>query len=124
MLPRHLRLTKSKEFSRIYKAGKHFSSPHLRIFYLPISFLDERTQSQNFSCFGFVVSKKQVSKIAARNRLKRVLRAEIGIRYRKILPRFAVVILAKPGITLSSVKAIRAELNELLSKAGLLDQKI
>lgn len=123
MLPRHLRLTKSKEFSRIYKAGKQFSSPHLRIFFLPGSFLDERTQSQNFSRFGFVVSKKQVSKIAARNRLKRVLRAEIGIRYRKILPGFAVVILAKPGITFSSVKAIPAELNELLSKAGLLDQK-
>lgn len=108
MLPRALRITKPWEYSRVYKSGKRLTGQDFRIFYLP--------NKQNFSRFGFVVSKKQVKKIVARNRLKRILRAQIQGLKNQIPVGWDIVIHAKPNISDFHSLKIREELLKLFSK--------
>lgn len=112
MLPRVLRLTKPQDFSWIYRTGKRIVSPHLRIFYA--------LTNQNSSRFGFVISKKQVRKIVARNRLKRILRSQIRTILPQLVSGLLVVIQVRPEILQQKSPEIRSELTGILKKARLL----
>ena len=111
MLPSIYRLTKPQDFTQIYKKGHHLSSPHLRLSFLK--------SGQNVTRFGFVVSKKQVSRIVDRNRIKRVLRDAIGKSRVRIPLGYNVVIQARPGTNPRAAPELRWELQELLKKAQL-----
>ncbi len=111
MLPRPQRLTKPREYSRVYKTGQQISSSHLRLIY---EFSD-----QNLARFGFVISKKQVAKIALRNRLKRILRAEIRRFLPELISGFNAVIQAKPASAPLPADLLRQELAQILKKAKL-----
>ncbi|MBI4050682.1 MAG: ribonuclease P protein component [Candidatus Doudnabacteria bacterium] len=113
MLPKVLRLVKSREFAQIYKNGERLSSPNLRIFYAS-------KKNQNASRFGFVISKKQARKIAARNRIKRILRAHIAKLKSEIQPGFEVVFHGRPGILRLEGGEIRKELENLLKRGRII----
>ena len=89
MLARPFRLVKARDFSQIYKRGKRFSGVSLNLTYLK--------SNQNTPRFGFVVSTKQVRRIVDRNRLKRILRAEIRELLDQITPGVDVVIQGRHG---------------------------
>lgn len=116
MLPRPSRLTKATDYVSIYRRGRQYSTPHLRLFV--------RSSNQNISRFGFVVSKKQVAKIVARNRLKRMLRGEVIRLQSRLAPGRDVVIQGRPGIAaqIATPAAIRREFAELLVKARILQE--
>jgi ribonuclease P protein component len=67
MLPKENRLTRSRDFDRLYRKGQRIKIGELLIFYQPNRFSVTR--------LGFVVSKKVAAKASRRNYLKRVLRA-------------------------------------------------
>lgn len=110
MLPKTWRLTRESDFSRIYKRGRRAASKHLQIFFLP------RTD-QNSPRFGFVISKKSAVKIARRNRIKRLLRAETGslVKTRTLRP-LDVIVQGRAGISSLPDEEIRAEARELMRK--------
>jgi len=112
MLPQKYRVKREQEFASIYRRGRKLSSPTLQISYIPTD--------QNISRFGFVVSKKHAPRIVDRNRLKRILRAEIAHCRIKISPGHDVVISARAVRGKLDTDAVRFELVQLLKKAKLL----
>lgn len=114
MLPHYQRLTSSREYHRIYKTGKKTFSAHLHLFY--------ESSNQNPSRFGFVVSQKQIAKIVARNRLKRILRAQIRELMPFIAPGFNVIIQAKSPLLQLTSEKIYQELIKILQKANLIQK--
>lgn len=127
MLPRNFRLRALRDFSRAYRLGRRLSSPHLRIFYLPRSAPARfgkgsggPAQDQNFSRFGFVVSKKQAKKIVLRNRFKRILRAHIRTVLSNLRAGTDVVVQGRGPLANLPAPQICEELSELLRRADLL----
>lgn len=112
MLARPFRLVKARDFSQIYKRGKRFSGVSLNLTYLK--------SNQNTPRFGFVVSTKQVRRIVDRNRLKRILRAEVRELLDQITPGVDVVIQGRPRADRAAADQIRQDLGKLLKKANLL----
>ena len=112
MLPRQMRLTKSRDFSRIYRRNRTVASAHLRLLY--------SSADQNLSRFGFVVSKKQAARIVDRNRLKRILRSTIRAHMAHLRGGYDIIIQARPGVGRAAAKQVRKELEALLDKAKLL----
>lgn len=112
MLPQKYRVKRDKDFGLIYRRGQKLSSPHLQVSYL--------SRDQNLTRFGFVVSKKHVARIVDRNRLKRILRAEINSRRGMIVPGYDVVISARRGRGKLDSTQVREELGHLMKKARLL----
>ena len=112
MLKKSLRLTASRDFANLYRSGQRYSTRNLRFFCLK----SQGVQSQNLSRFGFVVSKKQVAKIAARNRTKRMLRAIVSKNLSKFPSGCKCVILAKPGIDHADFKQLELEIQDLFRK--------
>ena len=112
MLSRQMRLTKSRDFSRIYRRNRAVSSLHLRLLY--------SSADQNLPRFGFVVSKKHAARIVDRNRLKRILRSTIRGLEPSLTGKYDVIIQARPHVSKVPAKQIREELQILLEKAKLL----
>ncbi len=117
MLPRNFRLLTLRDFSRVYRLGRQLSSPHLRLSYLPRL---GHARDQNFSRFGFVVSKKQAKKIVLRNRFKRILRACVQTLLPALRAGTDVVVQGKGTLANLSTPQIHQELSELLRRADLL----
>ncbi|OGE74606.1 MAG: ribonuclease P protein component, partial [Candidatus Doudnabacteria bacterium RIFCSPHIGHO2_01_52_17] len=102
------------DFQKIYKRGKRITTPHLRIFYLPIQGGSSR--------FGFVIPSKTVKNIVERNRLKRVLRAQLASLVPRLRSGYGVIFLAGGKLRDSASGAIREELTRALSQIGVLRQ--
>lgn len=112
MLPRFRRLTSKRDFDRVYRKGKRFASTNLHLF----SFRAANLVNQNISRFGFVVSKKHVSQIVKRNRVKRVLRSLVSSLISTIPKGYEFVITGKPGIDKTSRAQLAFELEDLIGK--------
>lgn len=112
MLRRPLRLSSTRDFDRVYQRGEQVSSRNLRIFRLPAALRENQNQTR----FGFVVSKKQATKIVRRNRIKRLLRNLVS-RHLASFPKGQDYILqGKIGIDQVSEWQLRAEFMELIGK--------
>jgi len=92
------------------------ATSHLLMFFLPRRG-EGFQKNQNFSRFGFVVSKKHASKIVMRNRIKRILRSEVKELLKTLEKPIDAVIQAKPGIIRASSEDIRNQVRELIKKA-------
>ena len=113
MLPKVLRLQKPGDFERLYKRGRRLSSRHFQVLY-------SLQKDQNSSRFGFVVSKKQVKTIVARNRQKRVLRAQVWNFRERLMPGFDIVIQPRSSAFQLSPREKKEEILNLLQKARLI----
>lgn len=121
MLPRPYRLTKEKEINWVYRRGRRLSTPLLTIFYLPTSKTRRpgSSQNQDVSRFGFVVSKSQAKNSVDRNRLKRILRAQVATLLSRLVPGFNVIIQGRANLQKLPSPIIREELSRLFKKASL-----
>jgi|SRR3989344_5476378 len=112
MLSKVFRLTQEKEFSAVYRRGQRTSGNFLRLQVL-------RT-NQNATRFGFVVSKKDLPKATARNRFKRILRAETRRLMIQIKTGYDVIIQGRASSKTASPSDLRMEFTKLLNRAKLI----
>jgi ribonuclease P protein component len=111
VLPRHLCLRRSQDFSAARQRGKRWHNPLLILNVLPDGLPHSR--------FGFVVS-RQVGKAAARNLLKRRLRAASRFWLPQLVTGYDIVIIARPAASGASYRELEAVLGKLFGLAGLL----
>lgn len=109
MLPRHHRLTRSRDFSRVRRFGRSSGSPLLALYVLPTRSSDIRV--------GFSVSKR-VGKATIRNRVKRLIREAVRHQLPLIRPGQDLVFIARPASSEASYHQIAETVAYLLRKGG------
>lgn len=112
MLSKEYRLTKQKDFEKVFKRGKSYS----------YSFLKLKIIKNNLSTsrFGFVVSLKISKKAAVRNRIRRQLNEIARLELKQIKAGFDIVILTQKEIFGKKYLEIEQILILLLKKSNLL----
>ncbi len=112
MLPKKNRLTKKKDFDKVFSQGRSVYSGPLGLKFLP--------NNQENNRFGFLVSTK-VSKLAVdRNRLKRQLRAIIDICDSDLKQGHDCVFMTKLGAIDLSFGDLEATVKKLLKSGRLI----
>ena len=111
MLAKEYRLTKTRDFQKVFKEGRYFDN----------IFFTARATSNNLgiSRFGFIVGLKVSKKAVQRHKIQRQLREIVGRHLPQIKTGFDVVIAAKPSIINRSAAEIALEVINCLQKAGL-----
>lgn len=112
MLPRPHRLTKDKDFKRIFKQGKGFREQ--------ILVLKTIDNSLKKSRFGFIVSNKISKRATVRHKIKRRLRKIISLRINNITKGKDVILVAQPGMAEKTYQEIEKVMTRLLIKARLI----
>jgi ribonuclease P protein component len=112
MLPKANRLTKKKDFERVFRRGKRLKDKFLTIKILG--------NNLNVSRFGFIVSKKISKKAVLRNKIKRRLRESVLPKLSQIRQGVDVAVIAGPGIGEKNFGEIEEISNKILEKAGIL----
>lgn len=115
MLKKENRLQKEKDFNRIYKGMRPVYSKNL---ILRIGFVHDIKQAPKF---GFIISNK-VNKLATdRNALKRQLREIVQQKIPRLKTGFNAVVMVKHDFEKPyDQKVIKAQVDELMKKAGLI----
>lgn len=108
MLAKQKRLTKKKDFEKIYRKGKTVKN----------DFLVLKTASNNLTInrFAFVVSQKISKKAVVRNKIKRRLRELVRLNINKMGAGRDFVFIALPGIEKKDFKQIKEAFEGLLLK--------
>jgi len=112
MLSRSNRLTRSKDFQRIYDHGQTYRGSHLMI--------KVSENKLSTSRFGIVVNKKVSKKAVARNKIKRRIRYLLGKELFQLKPGYDIIVITYPKIRDQAYKIIEENLMEVLRKAKLL----
>ncbi|RJO62250.1 ribonuclease P protein component [candidate division WS5 bacterium] len=113
MLSREKRLTKGRDFDRVYQKGKRLSSESFN--------LNLSANRSAVTRVGIVVGKKFSKKAVERNRAKRVFREAVKEVYTDIKPGFDMVIFVKGAYSKNlKMETARKEIVELMKKAGVL----
>ena len=117
MLPLNNRLKQDRDFKRIFKFGLSFYSRNLQ--------LKLAKKAVGESKFGFVIGLTVSKKATVRNRLKRQVREAVRLLYKKnlIKPNFDVVVKIKSSLIGADYKDIKGEVEYLLGKAGVLNER-
>lgn len=112
MLPKANRLTKKKDFERIFKEGRGLKEDFLLLKFLPNNLDTNR--------FGFVIGQRISKKAVIRNRIKRRLRELVRLELPIMKKGNDIVLLARPGLETKSSWEIKETLNKLFKKARLI----
>lgn len=112
MLKKINRITKDKEFDRIFKGGKSAYSNILGLKAL-------KTEEEN-SRFGILISTKVSKKAVIRNRLKRQIREILKQYFTQIAPGYDCVIVTLPQIKEADFKQIEDALIFCLKRLRLI----
>jgi ribonuclease P protein component len=104
------RLRERRDFAAVYRRGRPYRSELLVLRAL-------RT-GQPLSRFGFTAA-KTLGNAVVRNRLKRRLRE--AVRSLDVVPGWDVVVNARRGAGVADYQRLRAQVNELMVQAGLLE---
>ena len=113
MLQKQNRLTKEKDFERVFKLGESFFTKVIGFKLLK--------NNLSFSHFGFVVSNKIAKKANKRNRLKRQMREIVRLKIKKgeIKSGWDVVLIARPGVLEKDYQQLEKEIEYGLGKINL-----
>jgi len=114
MLPRQHRLTKNKDFEKIWQKGKSFFIQEIGIKFL--------ANNLDYSRFGLVVSNKVIKRAVSRNKLKRRLREIIRKKLPFIKKGIDCIILARQGIGGLSFKELEERIEFVLGKLNLVEK--
>lgn len=109
MLPKHHRLTRSGDFTRVRRRGRSAANPLLSVYVLPVRSPEIR--------IGFSVSKK-VGKAVVRNRVKRRMREAMRRSLPAMRPGQDVVVIARPPSAQASYWELEAAVHAALRKTG------
>lgn len=115
MLKKANRLKKRYQFSYVYKAGEHYSGKSMVLYCTPSKTKDIKV--------GFAVTKK-IGYAFKRNLIKRRLREIVFKEIPNLKQQYNIIIVAKENIADFSFSELSSELQKLLVKAGLADEKI
>lgn len=116
MLKKESRVRKQKDFDRIF--GKEGS-------FFPGGFLAVKAVKNDlgYSRAGFIVSNKISKSAVKRNRIKRLMRESVRLRWEEIIPGADVVFMARADISEMSFADVDKAVDSLLKKSGLLIRK-
>ncbi|MEL6398220.1 MAG: ribonuclease P protein component [Cyanobacteria bacterium J06626_4] len=116
-LPKPYRLTRTKEFSKVYRYGKQASTQNLAVRVLEIA----EQSTSGCSRFGITISQKVSKRAVRRNRLKRQIRGGL----QALIPRlksnlWIVIILRSPAVHCDYWQFLR-ELEQLFLELEVFD---
>lgn len=111
-MKRRFRLTRSTDFQRVRRIGKSYAHP-LVVFTAAPNELDQVRIG--------VVAGRSVGNAVKRNRVKRRLRASLDLHLDKLQGSWDLVFLARKPMDQASFDEIRAAVELLLKRAGLLN---
>lgn len=111
-MKRERRLTKERDFRRVYREGRPWGHPLLVLRAVPNE--GRRTR------YGFAVGKR-LGGAVQRNRVKRLLRE--AARLSSVREGWDVVVVARPPAAKTRFPEMRAALEVLLRRAQVLDQR-
>ena len=112
MLKKELRIRKQKDFDNIFGKGAYFSEK-----FLALKIVESNLE---ISRFGFIVSNKVSKKAVERNRIKRLLRETIRLKWDKIKPGFDAIFIFRGKNIEKSFKDVDMVVENLLKRSGLL----
>ncbi|MEM9007256.1 MAG: ribonuclease P protein component [Cyanobacteria bacterium P01_F01_bin.86] len=116
-LPKRYRLTHTREFSKVYRAGKQAKTKHLTVKVLELS----GQISENCSRFGITVSQKVSKRSVVRNRLKRQVRAALQNLISRLRPGLWVVIVLRSAAIECDYWQFLRELEQLFAELEVFD---
>jgi ribonuclease P protein component len=105
-------LSKSTQFSVVYKGGKTWAGKEIVLKALP--------NALDVSRFGFVVS-RHLGKAVVRNRVKRRLR-EIA-RQTQVSPGWDIILIARVPAAGADYKGLEKSVSGLFSRAGIINKR-
>ncbi len=111
MLAREARLRKNKDFDKVYKKGKSYSSKILKMYVL--------TSDLPFQRCGFSISKKVSKKAVERNKLKRRLSFIFREESKKIKDGIDIIFVARTELISLAFSELEILVKNLLSKADI-----
>jgi len=112
MLKKELRIRKQKEFDNIFKKGVYYSEKFLG--------LKVVENDLKVARFGFIASNKISKKAVERNRIKRLLRETVRLKYSKIKSGFDGIFMFRGKDVKKSFDEVDTVVENLLKKSGLL----
>ena len=115
MLKKELRIRKQKDFDKIFSDGAYFSEKFLALKTVENGLEISRT--------GFIVSNKISKKAVERNRIKRLLRESVRLKWNKIKPGFDSIFIFRGKEVKKSFDEIDVVVERLLKRSGLLCKK-
>ncbi len=108
MLAKKNRLSKRKDFERIFKEGKKAKEDFLFFRFL---------ETKNSICqFAFLISKKVSKKATIRNRLKRQMAEIVRLKLDLLKPGLKGIFIALPGIEKLKFREIEKTIQKLFQK--------
>ncbi len=112
MLSRKFRLTKNKDFEKVWQRGRSFFLKEIGI----------KFSANHLECsrFGVIVPNKAIKDAVPRNKVKRRIREIIRKRENFIKNGFDLVVLARIGVKELSFKDLEERIDFILRKLGLL----
>lgn len=114
MLKKNNRLKKRYQYNYVYKAGAHFSEKNVTIYLATSKTKDIKV--------GFAVTKK-IGKAHTRNLVRRRLREIVYREIPLIKQNYNMIVVAKPGIENASFACITQEIQSILKKAQMYNEK-
>lgn len=117
-LPKQYRLTRSKDFSRVYHSDRQASTKHLVVKSMP-----SPGEQLHPSCsrFGITISQKVSKRAVVRNRLKRQVRAALQTLMPRLQSGLWVVIILRTAAVECDYWQFLRELEELFLDLEVLD---
>lgn len=116
-LPKQYRLTKTKEFSKVYQQGRQASTKHLVVKALAIAELS----ATDCSRFGITISQKVSKRAVVRNRLKRQIRAAVQTLVPQIKSGYWIVIVVRSAAVECDYWQFLQELEQLFIETEVLN---
>ncbi|MEO1294459.1 MAG: ribonuclease P protein component [Cyanobacteria bacterium J06636_16] len=116
-LPKRYRLTRAKDFSKVYRSGNQAKTRHLAVKVLQIS----EQLAANCSQFGITVSQKVSKRAVVRNRLKRQVRAALQVLIPKLRSDLWVVIVLRSAAIECDYWQFLRELEQLFAELEVFD---
>jgi ribonuclease P protein component len=116
------RLSRSEDFSRVYRAGRSVANKYLVLYCFERAGSDSSDMKETGPRVGFSVSKR-LGNAVDRNRVKRVLREVYRARVEALKGNVDLVLIARAPIVelleASGFKAVEEKVDEVLRKASL-----
>lgn len=115
MLKKEYRLKKKYQFNYVYRVGKSANGKLLALVYSP-------SKNKNVK-IGISVSKK-VGGSVTRNRARRLLREAISPVLGKLNKNYNIIIVGKSALAYATLPQVKADLENVLERTTLLDEKV
>jgi ribonuclease P protein component len=113
MLSKDYRLRKQKDFDRVFGDKRSFfSQGALSVKIVP--------NGLELSRLGFIVSNRVSKKAVKRNRIKRLLREAVRLRWLEIKPGMDAVIMVRSDISDQKMNDVDKAVDSLLKRSGML----